>query len=231
MAAPHVSSLPGTAQLSSQLAGLRPDLLAIAGLIQTGEKVLDLGCGDGALLRYLQDQRQVEARGIELLESHVLACVRQGISVRQGNLQEGLRDYPSGSFDSVILSQTIPYLNDPGFIIKEMLRVGRRAIVTVPNWGHWRCRLNLLLSGRIPQAPGLPQPWEDAPRARPLTVRDFEEFCHRQEFENAGAIFLQGRRTIPGRFDRNLRATTAVFVLQPSSHTGSIKDLSAKFSL
>jgi methionine biosynthesis protein MetW len=222
MADSTVSSLPGTTRLSSRFEDLRPDLHAIARLIQRGEKVLDLGCGDGALIRYLQEHRQVVARGIELLESHVLACVRQGISVRQGNLQEGLRDYPSGSFDSVILSQTIPYLNDPCFIIKEMLRVGSRAIVTVPNWGHWRCRLSLLLTGKAPQAPGLSQPWDAAPRARPLTIRDFEEFCNRQGFEKAGAVYLQGGHTIPDRFDRDLRATTAVFVLKPSYGKGSM---------
>jgi methionine biosynthesis protein MetW len=195
---------------------LRPDLLAIASLIQPGERVLDLGCGDGALLRYLQDQRRVVGRGIELLESHVLACVRLGVSVRQGNLQEGLRDYPDGVFDSVILSQTIPFLNDPSFIIKEMLRVGSQAIITVPNWGYWRCRLSLLLTGRIPQAPGLPLPWDAAPRARPLTIRDFEEFCHRQGLEIDTALYLKGDRPLAGGFVRDLRATIAVFVLKLS---------------
>ncbi len=110
-------------QMTSSSTPLRPDLAAIANLILPGEKVLDLGCGDGTLLRSLQDEKQILGRGLELSEQGVLSCVRKGISVRQGDLHEGLGDYPDHSFDTVILSYTIPYLNDPGFIIKEMLRV------------------------------------------------------------------------------------------------------------
>ena len=197
----------------SSRSGLRADLQAIAGLVGPKEKVLDLGCGDGTLLRYLIDSRQVTGRGIEIDEAGVLACVRQGVSVRQGNLQEGLRDYPDASFDTVILSQTLPYLNEPAFIIQEMLRVGSRAVVSFPNWGHWRSRLELLLTGRTPTLPDLPQPWDSGRRARPLTIRDFREFCAVQGFAIRRSIYLQGSRRIPERFDTNLRATTAVFVL------------------
>lgn len=193
---------------------LRPDLLAIAELIQPKEKVLDLGCGDGTLLRYLLDTYRITGRGIELSEEGVLACVAKGLSVRQGNLQEGLGDYPDRSFNTVILSQTLPYLNDPAFIIHEMLRVGNRAIVSFPNWGHWRCRLGLLLTGRVPVAPDLSQPWDASPRARPLTIRDFGEFCTRQNIRITTEIYLQGPRRIPVRRDKNLRATTAIFELK-----------------
>ncbi len=192
----------------------RADLLAIAALIQPCEKVLDLGCGDGILLRHLIDTRQVVGRGIELSEAGVLACVRKGISVRQGDLHEGLGDYPDRSFDTVILSYTIPYLNDPAFIVKEMLRVGSRAIVSFPNWGHWRCRLSLLSTGRIPTAPGLPQPWDSSPRARPLTVGDFVDFCRANQVRISSEIYLEGSRRIPARLDKNLRATTAIFELR-----------------
>lgn len=193
---------------------LRPDLLAIAELIQPKEKVLDLGCGDGELLRCLIDTHHITGRGIELSEEGVLACVRKGLSVRQGNLHEGLGDYPDQSFQTVILSQTLPYLNDPAFIIREMLRVGSRAIVSFPNWGHWRCRLSLLLTGRTPIAPGLPQSWDTPPRARPLTVRDFGEFCAAQGIHINQEIYLQGSRRIPVRRDKNLRATIAIFELK-----------------
>lgn len=192
---------------------LRADLRAIAELIEPGEKVLDLGCGDGTLLRYLIDTRQIIGRGVELAESNVLACVRKGLSVRQGNLDEGLRDYPDQSFDTVILSQTLPYLDNPAFIICEMLRVGRRAIVSFANWGHWRCRLELLLHGRMPQAPALPQAWDASPRARPLTVRDFIEFCAREHITITRSIYLgeKHRRLRAARLGENIRVAVAIF--------------------
>jgi methionine biosynthesis protein MetW len=192
---------------------LRADLRVIADLIRASEKVLDLGCGDGSLLRYLVDTHHITGRGVEISEPDVLACVGKGLSVRQGNLEEGLRDYPNGSFDTVILSQTLPYLSHPSFIICEMLRVGRRAIVSFPNWGHWRCRVSLLLNGRMPQAADLPQPWHAAPRARGLTVHDFKDFCAEQQIRITNEICLAGGRRLPSRGDHNLRATTAIFEL------------------
>ncbi len=193
---------------------LRPDLLAVASLIQAGEKVLDLGCGDGALLGYLAETRAVTGRGVELSEEGVLACVRRGVSVRQGDLHEGLGDYPNGSFDTVILSYTIPYLNDPAFVVREMLRVGRRAIVSFPNWGHWRCRLNFLLTGRSPVTPGLPQPWDTSPRARPLTLRDFEEFCTRDGFRITRRVYLRDSHPLRPGPGTHLRTATAIYELK-----------------
>ena len=140
---------PATAQPSPVAVvtppALRPDLAAIVELIPAGSKVLDLGCGDGELLAYLIHAKQVKGRGIELSEQGVLTCVRRGLSVRQGNLNEGLADYPEHSFDYVVLSQTLPFLSDAKKILLEMLRVGQRAVVSFPNWGYWRCRLELLV--------------------------------------------------------------------------------------
>jgi methionine biosynthesis protein MetW len=193
--------------------GLRPDLQEIADLIAPASKVLDLGCADGALLDYLIQHKQVRGRGIELNEEGLLACVRRGLSVRQGNLQEGLADYPSASMDYVVLSQTLPFLDDPAKVLQEMLRVGKHAIVSLPNWGHWRCRLQLLMSGRIPQAQDLPQPWHAAPRWQAVTITDFAAFCERIGVAIVSEVYLDaGRRVDVGRF-KNLFATTAIFTL------------------
>jgi methionine biosynthesis protein MetW len=189
-------------------------LRAIADLVAPGSRVLDLGCGDGALLEFLKTRKNVVGRGIELSEAGMLACVRRGLSVRQGNLQEGLADYPDGSFDWVILSQTLPFLNDPAMILREMLRVGRQAIVSFSNWGHWRCRLDLLLTGRIPVAVDLPQQWYEVPRRQLFTVTDFALFCRQIDIQIASEIYLnRGARIVPRRF-KNLLTTTAVFTLR-----------------
>ncbi len=198
----------------SNLSLLRPDLRVVAELIPTGARVLDLGCGDGALLDYLVHQRQVRGRGIELSEQGVLACVRRGLSVRQGNLEEGLADYPDNSFDYVVLSQTLPYLDDPAMILREMRRVGQQAIVSFPNWGYWRCRLELLLTGRVPQAPDLPESWYASPRWQALTVADFLRLCQALGVGVAQDVYLAGGRRAPVAWLKNLLATTAVYVLR-----------------
>lgn len=192
---------------------LRPDLQAIADLVAEGTMALDLGCGDGGLLEYLVRMKHVKGRGIELSESGMLACVRRGLSVRQGNLQEGLADYPDNSFDDVILAQTLPFLDDPAMILHEMLRVGRRVIVSFPNWGYWRCRLELLLTGRIPQAPDLPQSWYDVPRWQAFTITDFGNYCHEIGIKIDEQVYLANGKRIGVRRYKNLLATTAVFGL------------------
>lgn len=195
-------------------AALRPDLQAVADLTPAGAKVLDLGCGDGALLEYLVRHKQVKGRGIELSETGVMACVRRGLSVRQGPLEEGLADYPAASFDLVILSQTLPFLDDPAAILAEMLRVGKAALVSFPNWGYWRCRLELLLTGRVPLAPDLPQPWHDAPRWQAVSITDFAQFCQRVGIDITAEIYLSRGRRVRIFKVKNLLATTAVFMLQ-----------------
>lgn len=193
---------------------VRPDLAVIAELIPAGAKVLDLGCGDGALLEYLIHLKQVKGRGIELSEQGVLTCVRRGLSVRQGNLNEGLADYPEHSFDYVVLSQTLPFLSDAKKILLEMLRVGQRAVVSFPNWGYWRCRLELLATGRMPPAPDLPQPWYEAPRWQAFTITDFGHFCRQINVTICQEVYLAHGRRIQVRKVKNLLATTAVFILE-----------------
>lgn len=193
---------------------LRPDLATIAELIPPSVKVLDLGCGDGELLEYLIQHKAIKGRGIELSEQGVLSCVRRGLSVRQGNLNEGLADYPDSSFDYVVLSQTLPFLSDARRILLEMLRVGQRAVVSFPNWGYWRCRLELLLTGRMPEAPDLPQAWHEAPRWQAFTMTDFARFCRLIDVRIVEAAYLAHGRRIEVRHAQNLLSTTAVFTLE-----------------
>lgn len=186
----------------------RPDFEAIAGCIRPGASVLDLGCGDGQLLAYLQQERAARGYGIEIADANVLACVRNGISVIQSDLERGLADFDDDSFDYVVLSQTLQAMRRTEEIVLEMLRVGRQGIVTFPNFGHWHNRLQIL-AGRMPVSPDLPYQWYDTPNVHLCTVRDFEAFCAARHIRVLERIVLHhGRRVslLP-----NLLGSLAVF--------------------
>ena len=154
----------------------RPDYAAIAGWVRMSTRVLDLGCGDGSLLRYLQESRRVTGYGVEIDDERVLACVKNGVNVIQGNLERGLSDFEDHSFDYVILSQTLQAVRNSERIIGEMLRVGREGIVTFPNFGYWKNRLQIA-AGRMPVSENLPYQWFNTPNVHRCTIADFEEFC------------------------------------------------------
>ena len=154
----------------------RPEFDAIAAWIEPGAQVLDLGCGDGSLLRYLKEARRAMGYGIEIDDANVLASVRNRVNVLQSDLETGLAGFESGSFDYVILSQTLQAVRHTEQIIGEMLRVGRQAIVTFPNFGYWGHRFQVL-KGRMPVSPTLPYQWYDTPNVHLFTLRDFESFC------------------------------------------------------
>jgi methionine biosynthesis protein MetW len=151
----------------------RIDLLLAAEMVDMGSRVLDVGCGDGSLLRLLSDKRGVDARGIELSQRGVNDCVAKGLSVIQGDADTDLFDYPDDAFDYVILSQTLQATRRPKVIIEQMLRIGRRAIVSFPNFGHWRIRAQIALRGRMPITENLPHSWYDTPNIHFCTIRDF----------------------------------------------------------
>ena len=155
---------------------LRSDFAAIAGWVSMGSRVLDLGCGDGSLLRYLGDSRRVTGYGVEIDDDRVLACVKNGINVIQGDLERGLAEFESGSFDYVVLSQTLQAMRNSERIIADMLRVAREGIVTFPNFGYWKNRLQVL-GGRMPVSDNLPYEWHDTPNVHLCTIEDFERFC------------------------------------------------------
>jgi methionine biosynthesis protein MetW len=156
---------------------LRRDLRLIADMIAPGARVLDIGCGDGALLAYLTRRKGVDGRGMELSQSGVNACVGHGLSVIQGDADRDLEAYPSGAFDVVVLSQTLQATRNPRRVVKTLVRIGRRAIVSFPNFGFWRIRLNLLTAGRMPVSPLLPYPWYETPNIHLCTIRDFVAMC------------------------------------------------------
>lgn len=193
---------------------LRADLQTITDLIEVKSKVLDLGCGDGALLADLVQNKQVQGRGVELSETGVLACVRRGLSVRQGNLEEGLADYPDDSFDYIILSQTLPYLDDPAMILREMLRVGQTGIVSFPNWAYWRHRLRFLWAGRAPNNQIYLRQWQTHQRWQLFTIADFVDYCREAEVAIVQERFLAGEQLFQTQRWANVRAETAVFLLQ-----------------
>ena len=154
----------------------RPDFAAIAGWVRLGSSVLDLGCGDGSLLRYLQDSRRVTGYGMEIDDDSILACVKNGVNVIQGDLERGLSGFEDRSFDYVILSQTLQAIKNSERVMKEMLRVGREGIVTFPNFGYWKNRLQIA-AGHMPVSDNLPYQWFDTPNVHLCTIADFERFC------------------------------------------------------
>jgi len=155
----------------------RLDFMAIAGMVDEHAKVLDVGCGDGTLLKLLSDIRQVDGRGIELTKEGVNECLAKGLAVIQGDADTDLEYYPDNAFDYVILSHTIQATKNPRKVLEHMLRIGQRAIVTFPNFGYWQIRFDLLLRGRMPVNDTIPYNWYDTPNIHLCTIRDFVIMC------------------------------------------------------
>ena len=166
----------------SDVNGVRFDLQLIASWIEPGSKVLDLGCGEGDLLYYLKEQKNVVGEGIERNERRVTSCIEKGLSVLQGDINEEVLDYPDNRFDYVILSQTLQQVFTPALLIHSILRIGKKGIVSFPNFSHWKVRLQLLLSGYAPMTRQLPYEWYDTPNIRVITIKDFRKFIKQVGF-------------------------------------------------
>lgn len=190
----------------------RSDYAIIGELIERNTKVLDLGCGDGELLAWLAESKSVDARGIEIAGPRVQRAIARGVSVFHGDIEEALADLPDQAFDYVILSQTLQETREPLKILKEMLRVGRRAIIAFPNFGHWTVRLSHLFTGGAPKTRLFPHDWYDSPNIHFLTVHDFESLAAAQGWKVERRIFLSGQRKVT--MLPNLLAEVAVFLVR-----------------
>lgn len=197
----------------------RVDHLLIADMVRRGSTVLDVGCGDGALLQLLADTKEVDGRGMEISRERVNACVAQGLSVIQGNADQDLDAYPDKSFDYAILSLTLQATQRPRIVLENLLRIGKHAIVSFPNFGHWSIRLKLLWNGRMPVTPNLPEAWYDSPDSHLCTIVDFVDLCREigATIERSAAFNVHGRQlsTRGALFDlQNLFGEKAVFLLR-----------------
>ena len=197
---------------------IRVDLKLIAGMVQTGSRLLDVGCGDGALLEFLVRSKNVDGRGIEISMEGVSACVSQGLSVIQGDADTDLFDYPDQAFDYVVLSQTLQATRSPKEVLENLLRIGQYAIVSFPNFGYWRVRLMLLMNGRMPRTKSLPFEWFDTPNIHFCTIRDFVVLTKELGITIVKSIALnnkgQDQPIGSGFLGANLMGQQAVFLLK-----------------
>ena len=196
---------------------IRFDLQIVASWIEPGSRVLDLGCGEGDLLHFLEENKRVVGTGIEIVEVKVARCIERGLSVLQGDMNEEVLDYDDGAFDYVVLSQTLQQIYEPAKLIHSLLRIGKKVIVSFPNFSHWRVRLQLLSSGYAPITRQLPYEWYDTPNIRVITIKDFRKFSKELGFKILKEVAINtnshDRHGNIVTFLPNLRATYGIFLV------------------
>ena len=197
---------------------MKPEFRIIANLIETNMRVLDVGCGDGTLMEFLKNNKKIDIRGIEISKNNVQQCIGKGLTVIEGDAEKDLSQFPDGSFDFVILSQTLQAFLNPEKVISELLRVGKKAIVTIPNFGYWKVRLHLLIKGTMPITSTLPDEWYNTPNLHMCTIQDFFNFCKKRKINLYNSIALQNLKsskiTNTNLTLKNLTAVLGIFLIE-----------------
>ena len=197
---------------------MKQEFKIIADLIETNSRVLDVGCGDGTLMEFLKNNKKIDIRGIEISKNNVQQCIGKGLTVIEGDAEKDLSQFPDGSFDFVILSQTLQAFLNPEKVISELLRVGKKAIVTIPNFGYWKVRLHLLTKGTMPITRTLPDEWYNTPNLHMCTIKDFFNFCENRKINLYKSIALQNLKsseiTNSNLTLKNLTAVLGIFLIE-----------------
>ena len=197
---------------------MKPEYKIISDLIEKDTKVLDVGCDDGTLMEFLKINKNTNIRGIEISKEKVQICIAKGLTVIEGNAEFDLKQFPNYSFDYVVLGQTLQAFINPEVVIKELLRVGKKAIVTIPNFGHWKVRLDLLLKGEMPVTKNLPYQWYNTPNLHMCTIQDFYNFCNNKKVNIYKSISLNGEKisniTTSNLKYKNLISELGIFLLE-----------------
>ena len=197
---------------------MKQEFKIIADLIESNTRVLDVGCGDGTLMEFLKNNKKIDIRGIEISKNNVQQCIGKGLTVIEGDAEKDLSQFPDRSFDCVILSQTLQAFLNPEKVISELLRVGKKAIVTIPNFGYWKVRLHLLVKGTMPITRTLPDEWYNTPNLHMCTIQDFFNFCKNREINLYDSIALQNLKsskiTNTNLTLKNLTAVLGIFLIE-----------------
>jgi methionine biosynthesis protein MetW len=197
---------------------MKQEFKIIANLVEKNTRVLDVGCGDGTLMEFLKINKEIDIRGIEISKNKIQKCVEKGLTVIEGDAEKDLAQFPDSSFDYVILSQTLQAFLNPEKVISELLRVGKKAIVTIPNFGYWKVRLHLLLKGSMPITRTLPDEWYNTPNIHMCSIKDFFSFCNNRKINIYKSIALRNLKSSPINKTnlefKNLTAVLGIFLIE-----------------